>query len=147
MLALEATGRADHPRVVEARRLLLDRKLEGGGWNYGNTRVFGRGLRPLPESTGVALVALRNRTEAGGVRSSLAYLETQLVGIRTPFTLGWGLLGLAAWGVRPEAAGRWVEETLARAAQLGPFDTAHLALLLLGHVGALDALQGGGRHG
>jgi len=141
LLALEAAGHPRHPRVAEARRLLLDRALPGGGWNYGNTRVFGRVLRPLPESTGVALAALGGGpTERASVRPGLAYLETELARIRTPFTLGWGLLGLGIWQVWPEPSARWVEETLARVAQLGPFDTAHLALLLLGYRARSGAL-------
>jgi len=150
ILALEAVGRGDHVRVAEATSMLLDRTLPGGGWNYGNTSVFGQALRALPESTGLALDALAGRTERARVAPSIAYLTAQLAGIRTPFTMGWGLLGLGAWGVRPEAAARWTEEILARSAQIGPYDTAHVALLLLGQRargGMRSVLAMGGRSG
>ena len=98
-------------------------------------------LRALPESTGVALAALGSGTrEPAPVAPGLAYLEAELARIRTPFTLGWGLLGLVTWGVRPRQAARWVEETLERVELFGPFDTADLALLLLGHQAASGAL-------
>lgn len=149
ILALEAVGQGDHERVHEASRMLLDRMLPGGGWNYGNTTVFGQELRPLPESTGVALNALAGRVEAARIAPSLAYLEAELPRIRTPFTLGWGLLGLGAWGTRPEPATSWIDEVLAREALVGPYDTSHLALLLLGHrapSGLLSALRDGTAH-
>ena len=57
-MALRAAGRASHPRVREAVRLLCDRALDEGGWNYGNTRVFANTLQPFPATTGIALTAL-----------------------------------------------------------------------------------------
>ena len=53
MMALEVAGYGGHPRLIEAQRLLLDRQIPGGGWNYGNTTVFGQVLNPMPESTPV----------------------------------------------------------------------------------------------
>ena len=131
MLALSAAGRGGHPRVREAARLLLDRRLPGGGWNYGNSLVFGSELRPLPESTGVALHALAGRAATNDVEAGLAYLAGALQAIRTPFTLGWGVMGLAAWGRRPPAAEVWLSESLERQSRFGAYDTAHLALLAL----------------
>ncbi len=131
VLALDAVGRGGEARVREATALLLDRMLPVGGWNYGNTTVFGSELRPLPESTGVALHALAGRVARERVAPSLAYLAHELGRVRTPFTVGWGVLGLAAWGERPAAADGWLAETLAREERLGPFDTVHLALLAL----------------
>ncbi len=39
ILALRAAGQGAHGRVREAVRMLLDRQLADGGWNYGNTVV------------------------------------------------------------------------------------------------------------
>jgi len=55
MMALKIAGYGDHKRVKEATRLLLDRQLPHGGWNYGNTFVFAQELRPMPLSTGIVL--------------------------------------------------------------------------------------------
>src|SRR5688572_31355343 len=41
VIALKATGLAQHDRVHEAMRMMLDRQLPHGGWNYGSTYVFG----------------------------------------------------------------------------------------------------------
>ena len=102
LLALEATGNGDHERAREARRMLLDRQLHDGGWNYGNTTVFGRQLRPMPESTGLALNALAKRVKRKDVEKSISYLKQEMNLLKTPLSFSWGFLGLSAWGERPQ---------------------------------------------
>lgn len=131
ILALRVSGRGEHPRVREGVRLLLDRQLPRGGWNYGNTRVFGQELSPFPESTGLALSALRGAADKSRVRKSLDYLHSQLQGVRTPLSLGWGLMGLAAWGENPPGAKVWIGECLERQKRYGVYDTASLSLLIV----------------
>lgn len=131
VLALCRAGYRSHVRVAEAVRMLQDRQLPGGGWNYGNTTVFGQSLRPLPDTTGAALCALAGLTDRAAVLASLGYLERILTRIRTPLSLGWGLLGLASWHVRPPTAEAWIEETLRREMHFGPYETSSLAVLLL----------------
>ena len=58
ILALRREGRGDHPRVREGVRLIADRAIVDGGWNYGNKAAFGHALRPQPAPTGLALLAL-----------------------------------------------------------------------------------------
>ena len=58
ILALRREGKVDHPRVREGLRLIRDRAIPTGGWNYGNNIAFGRDLRPQPAPTGIALLAL-----------------------------------------------------------------------------------------
>jgi hypothetical protein len=57
LLALEVTGYREHPRFEEGIRMIMDRQLRQGGWNYGNTMVYGQELRPFPDTTGLALTA------------------------------------------------------------------------------------------
>jgi hypothetical protein len=135
LLALELTGNGKHERASEARRMLLDRQLEAGGWNYGNTTVFGRQLRPMPESTGLALSALAGRVAPDRVRKSLSYLKDRIGTLRTPLSLGWGLLGLSAWGERPEGADDAVLDCLDRQKMYGQYDTQHLSLLMAAFMG------------
>ncbi len=138
LLALRAVGRADHPRYGEAVRMLQDRQLPRGGWNYGNTIVFGAELLPLPYATGIALSALAGEAQPGTVTASISYLQATLQGIRTPVSLSWGILGLSAWGARPRAAEEWVQESLERQMPESPYSTSNLALLLC----ALSAREG-----
>jgi hypothetical protein len=131
VMALRMTGYGEHARVKEGVRLLLDRQMPGGGWNYGNTRVFGQELLPFEESTGLALNALRGVAPPGQVRKSLDFLKARLKEVRTPLALSWGLMGLAAWGEAPAGALGWIGECLKRQERYGPYDTASLSLLLV----------------
>lgn len=131
MLALSLTGYGNHARVEEGVRLLLDRQLPRGGWNYGNPEVFGRELRPMPLDTGMALNALENRTPPETIRLSLDYLQSRVTSLRTPRSLGWSLLGLAAWQARPVQALTWIAECLRAQERYGLYDTPSLALLLV----------------
>ncbi len=131
ILALRITGYGEHERVKEGARLLLDRQLPSGGWNYGNTRIFGRELFPFPESTGLALNALKGLAPQEQIQKSLNYLKSRLQEVRTPLALGWGLMGLASWGEKPAGAHAWISECLERQKRYGPYDTASLSLLIV----------------
>ena len=58
LLSLTLAGKADHPRAAEGRRLLEDRCLPPGGWNYGNTTMFNSTLIPFWDTTALAQLAL-----------------------------------------------------------------------------------------
>ena len=131
VLALQMTGHGQHDRVREAIRMMLDRQLPHGGWNYGNTTVYGRELHPMPESTGAALAGLTGQVDQGTVARSLDYLQGEADRLRTPVSLGWGLLGLAAWDLWPSHGAALVERCLANQARYGEYDTSALCLLLL----------------
>jgi len=111
--------------------MLLDRQLPHGGWNYGNTLVFGQELRPIPESTGIALAALAGRAPRERVERSLEFLEARVQKLRTPLALGWSLLGLGAWGERLAEYRKWVLESLRLQDKYGTYDTAPLSILML----------------
>lgn len=131
LLALSISDKADHLRARQATRMLLDRQLTSGGWNYGNTRVYGQELRPMPASTGLALQALAGSAEQAEIEQSLSYLESIIDSTRTPFSLAWGLLGLSAWRRRPRNAKDLIAVSLDRQHILGDYPTTHLSLLLL----------------
>jgi hypothetical protein len=131
MIALRVAGLGEHARVQEGARLLLDRQLPHGGWNCGNTVVFGQELQPYPESTGLALNALQGAVPREHLARSLSYLQTRIRELRTPLALGWGLLGLGAWGERPGAASFWLSHCLQRQNRYTPYNTSSLALLLV----------------
>jgi hypothetical protein len=131
LLALECAGQAGHARAEEARRMLMNRQLESGGWNYGNTKVYCVELRPSMESTGLALHALAGHVSAKDVQKSLDYLEAEVSGTRGPLWLGWSVLALSAWGRRPAGVGDWIRESLERQPVYGSYDTAWISALLL----------------
>jgi hypothetical protein len=132
VMALRATGHGQHDRVREAIRMILDRQLPHGGWNYGNTLIFGRELHPMPENTGAALTGLAGVVDQEKVARSISYLQGEVHRIGTPISLGWGLLGLAAWDLWPSNGTALVERCLANQTRYGDYDTSALCLLFLG---------------
>lgn len=132
--ALKATGHEKHGRVTEAVRMLLDRQLPKGGWNCGNTMVFGRELQPLPDYTGIALDALSGLVPIQGIQKSLQYLRRRIQEIRSPMSLSWALLGLGAWGERPGEAWKWLAESWGLQERYGPYATSLISMLLIAHL-------------
>lgn len=130
MLALKANGYNNHPRTRQAARMVMDRQLSGGGWNYGNTTVFGQKLLPMPENTGQALCALNGLTSQTSVQSSLDYLSRCMASIRTPMALAWMLHGLGMWSQLPPQWERSIVESLDLQKRYGPFDTVLLSQLV-----------------
>ncbi len=74
-LALRRVGQGQHPRVEEGIKMLLDRTLQSGGINYGNRRIFGIALEPIPGPTAMMLLALQGRTDEPQITASVAYLR------------------------------------------------------------------------
>lgn len=132
VMALRATGYAQHERAKEAVRMLIDRQLPHGGWNSGNTLIFGKELHPNAEGTGSALASLAGQVEQAVVSRSLEYLQGEVARLRTPISLGWALLGLAAWAQYPSNGIALVDLCLARQPRYGEYETSALCLLFLG---------------
>ena len=144
VMALGRCGQGGHPRVQEGLRLICDRAVAGGGWNYGNKAVFGTALRAQPAPTGIALLALAsagNEPRGPMIRRAVDFLRLTLPGTRASVSLGWGLTGLKAWGEVPEESARWLAE--AHAAVKGRADAAPklACLLLAAGDGAVDLFR------
>lgn len=131
VLALRCLGRDHNDRVRDGLRLIRDRALNAGGWNYGNKSSFGHELRPEPAPTGLAILALTGTGEGEAlIERGCRYLQESLPRIRAPRSLAWGLLGLTAVGRRPEVADAWLEESFLHAVR-GTIRSDETALLLL----------------
>jgi len=131
IIALRSAGCNDHERVSEGVRLLLDRQLSRGGWNYGNTTVFGTELASMPESTGLALSALSGVTAQQAVSSSIDTIKESIRSLKTPLSLGWAILGLSAWGERPSDANDLIDRCLRRQDRYGIYGTPEVGLMLV----------------
>ena len=132
VLALRRAGCADHGRTRDGLRLIRDRVIRTGGWNYGNSTVFGADLRPQPAPTGMALLALAGLDDRDSPLISLScdYLDAVLPTTRAPQSLCFGILALEAWGRRPAAADSWLDAAGASAA-LRSDSIPQIAYLLL----------------
>ncbi|MBI3860501.1 MAG: hypothetical protein HY290_01250 [Planctomycetia bacterium] len=119
VLALRRAGLPSHARTRDGERLIRDRAIRTGGWNYGNSAVFGTDLQPQPAPTGLALLALSGVEDADGPIVTLGcdYLESILPTTRAPLSLCYGVLALAAWGRRPSNSDEWLAAAHDRAAR------------------------------
>jgi len=138
LLALQEMGLGTHPRAIAGHDMLMNRQLTSGGWNFGSTTVFGRELHPLPECTAIALQALAGTTPIREIERSLDYLLHELPHLRTPISLGWTLLGLGAWELKPANTEELALASLQLQKRYGPYPVPSLALLLC----AVKAPQG-----
>jgi hypothetical protein len=117
LIALK-TLRADLPagptraRIEEGERLILDRVCKGGGWNYGNSRVYDEELWPYPDTTALALLALQDRPDLPEVRSSLDALDRMVARTDSLLATALALLCGRAYGRPVETLTRRIVERL-----------------------------------
>ncbi|MCA9423189.1 MAG: terpene cyclase/mutase family protein [Nitrospira sp.] len=130
LLALQEVGLGNHPRAIAGQQMLVNRQLKSGGWNFGSTTVFSRELHPLPECTAIALQALAGTTPIREIERSLDFLLHEVPHLRTPISLGWALLGLGAWGLKPANTEDLARESLQLQERYGPYPLPSLGLLL-----------------
>jgi hypothetical protein len=105
VLALDRENRS-HPapglasRIDEGRRFLSVRMCKGGGWNHGATRALGYESGAYPETTGMALAALRGR-HGPAMEQSLTLALRFLAECHSADAMNWLRLGLTAHGRLP----------------------------------------------
>jgi hypothetical protein len=87
-------------RIEASRQFLLGRACEGGGWNHGSSRPLGYPCLPYPETTGLALAALRG-VRSPGVDQGLVVAKRFLSDCRSADALNWLRFGLRAHGQLP----------------------------------------------
>jgi hypothetical protein len=110
ILALRRQGLGNHTRTQEGLRLISNRAIPTGGWNYGNSLVYGTALRPQPSTTGIALTALSGMHRMDSmISSACTYLESMIDKTLAPQSLCWALIGLSAWNRKPPDADQWLE--------------------------------------
>ena len=116
-------------RIRQGELMIYDRVCEAGGWNYGNSKVYGEALWPYPDITALALIALQNHPEAEANRKSLQSLTQNLGGVDSGLALSWSIICFSLYG---ENVSRW-RELLAQKFEKTQFlgETKTLALSLL----------------
>jgi hypothetical protein len=88
-------------RIESGRCFLLTRACSEGGWNHGSARSAGYESSPYPETTGMALSALRG-VASPKVERGLAVAQSFLDECRSADALNWLRLGLLAHGRLPD---------------------------------------------
>jgi hypothetical protein len=98
LIALHLSGQAGHPRAVEGRKLLLDRRIPSGGWNYGNPNLDDKELLPFWDTTGLVLTALCGQADIDRLRPSLDLVEKRQDKIESLCGLAWAVISLQSYG-------------------------------------------------
>jgi hypothetical protein len=91
-------------RIEEGRSFLMRRMCLNGGWNHGSVRALGYESTPYPETTGMALAALRGM-RGKDIDQSLNVATRFLGECRSADALNWLRVGLLAHGRLPEGYG------------------------------------------
>jgi hypothetical protein len=99
IVALKQFTSCNHSEASEARirvgvEMLLDRACVGGGWNAGNSVVYGVPLTPRVESTAIALLAIQDEPRSQVIRASIDWLHDRSATIRATESLAWCILTL-----------------------------------------------------
>jgi hypothetical protein len=81
-------------RVHLGVEMLLDRACVDGGWNSGNSLVYGVPLRPHVESTAIALLALQDEQRTEVAQKSLSWLRQNAASVDSVSSLAWCILSL-----------------------------------------------------
>ncbi len=132
VLALKASGRSEHARTREGVRMIVDRQLETGGCNFGNTRVLGQATLPHVQPTGLAMLTIADEpNDDPRISRSLNYLEGVLTEETSTASLCFGILGLTAHRRRPTNADALLENASRRDLKYNTTNCYKLALLTL----------------
>ena len=116
-------------RIRQGELMIYDRVCEGGGWNYGNSKVYGEALWPYPDITAVALIALQDHPEVEANRKSLETLEKTVQDVDSGLALSWSIICFSLYG---RSVTKWRELLVKRFQKtmfLGETKTLALAIL------------------
>src|ERR1700684_1257469 len=81
-------------RIHLGVEMLLDRACVDGGWNSGNSVVYGVPLRPHVEATAIALLALQDEQRTEMIQKSLSWLRQNAASVDSVSSLAWCILSL-----------------------------------------------------
>ena len=118
-------------RIVVAERLLLDRCVAKGGWNYGNANMLGQELKPFVPTTALALLSLQDRQSLPEVARSVAFLEREATTERSGTALALALMALRAYGRSADAVRDTLVAELPIALNLGKIASVAMSLYAL----------------
>jgi hypothetical protein len=115
VIALQSEARRRNmPRLAErfqlGRDFLLAHMCAEGGWNHGATSAWGYDMGPYPETTGMALLALRGvrgRQMDRALATGRGFLDTRSADAQNWLRMGLGAHGELPDGYQPPAGVVW----------------------------------------
>lgn len=120
---------AARERIRTGVEMLFDRACVGGGWNAGNSIVYGAPLAPHVEPTAIALMALQDELPNEIIRDSLAWLKRRALNLAPISSLAWSILSLFLYGIPVEGLKRRLADRIGDGSQVR--DNASLATATL----------------
>jgi hypothetical protein len=122
-------------RVAEGEAMLRQRSCPGGGWNYGNGRVLERDLWPFPDTTALALLALRDRHPTPDTVAGLEALHRSLQSNGSGLANALGAICLRSYGLDVDDLPARIQAAYDRNGFLDSTRVTALAVLALDETG------------
>src|ERR671910_1100129 len=116
-------------RILQGEMMIYDRMCKGGGWNYGNSKVFGEALWPYPDVTAVALIALQDHQVRQANQKSLETLRRMMQEAESGLALVWGTISLSIYGDDTYEWKRRIKKRFQMTGFLGETKTLALSLI------------------
>jgi hypothetical protein len=116
-------------RIHQGELMIYDRMCDGGGWNYGNSRVFGEALWPYPDVTAVGLIALQDHKLSQPNQESLRVLRRIMQETDSGLALCWATICFSIYGNDTHEWKRRIRKTFQMTGFLGETKTLALSLL------------------
>ena len=119
-------------RIAQAELMIYDRMCDGGGWNYGNSEVYGEKLWPYPDTTALALIATQDRRERQENQLSLRLLKDLALKTDSGLALSWASICCNLYGQDDAALKKSLAQRFAKTQFLGETKALALATLAVG---------------
>jgi hypothetical protein len=92
-------GREVERRIALASSMLWDRMCPGGGWNAGNSVVYGVPLAPNMEATSISLLAVQGNLHGPEADRSLCWLVA--ADCQSAYSMAWKVLSTSSTSAGP----------------------------------------------
>lgn len=119
-------------RIRQADAMIYDRMCNGGGWNYGNSKVLDYALWPYPDITAIALIALQDHARDQANQESLQVLSKTARETDSGLALCWAAICLNLYGQDNADFQRQIAKRFAASAFLGETKSLALAIIASG---------------
>ena len=118
-------------RIRQGDAMIYDRVCNGGGWNYGNSRVLDYALWPYPDITAVALIAMQDHAREQANQESLQVLSKIARETDSGLALCWAAICLNVYAQDNSGFQGQIEKRFAATAFLGESKSLALAVIAL----------------
>jgi len=138
-LRARLAGTSVDERIRQGDAMIYDRMCNGGGWNYGNSKVLDYALWPYADITAVALIAMQDHAREKANQESLQILNKTARETDSGLALCWAAICFDVYGQDNSEFQKQIEKRFAASAFLG--ETKSLALAIIALAGKLNPFR------